>query len=253
MFNAFYNRLVKYKLVVCGDPLSKIIKFFSKTIYYFPGFLRIIYSRYIMRWPTVGVFPGELYLHDKFWERRLKVSTTGLKDTELHDGLRYEATPYLLIRDIFDRMALTEDDVLVDLGCGKARTLCFSERFCKAKLLGVEYDNKLADTAKENLKNTAVEVSCMKAQDFDYSKITAIYLYNPFGEKTVAAVLEKLHQSLIDNPRKVKIAYANPVHDDLLASLDWLEFEETWSTKQYPHFYVFPRHGRAVSFWHTKI
>lgn len=229
--------------------IHKGIRFIARLYADLPEVRRIILSRYIKRAPTVGAFPYELFLHEKFWERYFRLSTGGLKKSALEDGTFYEATPYLMIRDIFDKLALTENDEFVDLGCGKGRALFVGARVCKAKLKGVEYDEELAGEAILNINNPDVEICQGKAEDLDYSTATVVYLYNPFGSKTLKAVLDRLKQSLRDNPRRLRIVYSNPLHESVFESLDWLKKTDTWTIPQYPGFHILPGHDRAVSFW----
>lgn len=57
---------------------------------------------------------------------------------------------------------------------------------------------------------------------FDVKDGTIFYLANPFGEKTITAVIENIRKSLVNNPRKIRIAYYCAVCKDLLDSRDWL-------------------------------
>ena len=67
------------------------------------------------------------------------------------------------------------------------------------------------------------------AVDFNYDRTTAIVMFHPFGAATMDQVLDRLEKSLTERPRRLQIAYANPVFDDLLKSRTWLEPTELWT------------------------
>jgi len=217
--------------------------------------LRILFSRYIRRaLYTQGALAIEQKLHNRFWEWRFKAQTYGLQDTDIADGTRYEPTPYLLLTEIFNRLELNDQDVYVDLGCGKGRSLLVAAQRNIRKIVGVEYDKDLLAIARSNLARLArikptLELIYGMAQSFDFSEVTCIFLYNPFGAETLTQVLEHIAVSLRSNPRPFRLAYANPQHDHVLAALPWLEQFDMWEEKFYPDFIVYPPQPRAVSFW----
>jgi hypothetical protein len=53
--------------------------------------------------------------------------------------------------------------------------------------------------------------------DFEFPRSPSlVYMYNPFGGDTLAAVLRRLEESVRDHPRDVVIAYVSPRHGHLL-------------------------------------
>jgi hypothetical protein len=133
------------------------------------------------------------------------------------ERLRYEALNYRAIRLISDRLALGADDVLCDAGCGMGRIICFFASSPLKACVGVEYDPALADAARRNIarlrgRRSPATVVTGDAACHDYGQVTALFMYNPFGMQTLRAVLGSLSSSLDTNPRRIQIAYANPVH-----------------------------------------
>jgi len=41
-------------------------------------------------------------------------------------------------------------------------------------------------------------------------------MFNPFGPATLAAVLKRIRESLVKQPRKICVVYYNPLHLDVL-------------------------------------
>jgi SAM-dependent methyltransferase len=109
----------------------------------------------------------------------------------------------------------------VDLGCGKGRALVVAAEFGWRRLVGVEFDPVLAARAKENAASYSHRR--LSSPDLSFKIIegdAAIYeppagpfllfMYNPFGEQTAAAVIDRAIQSWRSDPRPVTVVYAFP-------------------------------------------
>lgn len=215
---------------------------------------RLMLGRYLRKDPVVGAIPYEINLHDKYWERRLKLDTGGWEPVEMEDGMLYEATPYLVLHDILRHLELGPDDVFVDLGCGKGRVTCVAAHGTPGKVVGVEQDEDFLEDARVNLAalpGAKAEVALHHglAQDFDFDQATVVFLFNPFGAKTLEEVMELLHASLERNPRRLRIVYVNPVHEHVLADRPWLTNTQTWPSEAYAEFEIQPPNPRLVTFW----
>ena len=67
----------------------------------------------------------------------------------------------------------------------------------------------------KELKNC--KIYNLDANDFnDYENIDFVYMYNPFGNKTMKSVLDNINKSRINKPRDILILYKNPIENDLL-------------------------------------
>jgi len=178
--------------------------------------------------------------NDHRWDKKLGIETgwfpllgskkLGSAAGANKDGTRYEAATYSRLLALADVLKPSEQDVFVDLGCGKGRVV-FVMSTCKVKKsIGVEFDEALANDAKRNLKNmrvphAPVEIIQGDAADFDSSEITILYMYNPFGPKTMEQVLLNLKNGWLARPRQIRIYYCNPLCRDLVSAQDWLKFE----------------------------
>jgi cyclopropane fatty-acyl-phospholipid synthase-like methyltransferase len=152
---------------------------------------------------------------------------------------------------VLERLGLRPQDVFIDLGCGRGRVLCCAARHQVREVIGVEDMTELAKTAEANLRGmkgartARRRVICGKAQDFDCAGITAIFMYNPFGPRTLDQVLAKLKSSLAHGPetQKFRLAYVNPVYESVMARVGWLERYDHWPTER------MPERKLSVSFW----
>jgi len=135
---------------------------------------------------------------------------------------------YLRLLALRAALAPTENDVLVDLGCGTGRALFVFARAGLRCVRGVDFHGETCRLAAENVRRFAnraqarVEIVHQDAAAYPFSDETIVYLFNPFGRATLRAVLENLRASLLARPRRVRIGYYHPLHGDLLDSVPWL-------------------------------
>jgi SAM-dependent methyltransferase len=187
-------------------------------------------------------------LTDALWERRLGITTTGGAASLHPDAHRYGYLAYHTWVSVFDFLGLGPADVVVDLGCGKGRVTCLAAQYPVRKSIGVEIDPPLCGMAIANgqrlrRQRAPVRFVCASATEFDFDAATVITLFHPFGAETMQAVLRRLESSLVRHPRRLRIAYGNPVHGAVLAAKPWLELFETWNPRpwsrvKFPfHFY----------------
>ncbi|MHB0999047.1 MAG: methyltransferase domain-containing protein [Armatimonadota bacterium] len=174
-------------------------------------------------------------LSDRLYERKIGLNTCGNYDMEKdislgQDTVGYEPTYYFRLKMIFERVKLTPDDVLIDIGCGKGRVLLYAAHFGLRKLIGIEMSDKLAEIAKDNVKRndmeSVIKIIQADAAKVDLSKGTVFYMNNPFGAVTMKMVFDNIGRSLTANPRRIRIVYLYPSQEAVLDSMDWLESEE---------------------------
>lgn len=170
---------------------------------------------------------------DWLWELRLGVRTGGRREIDYRDAARYQPVPYCAVERVLDRLALGPRDVFADIGSGKGRVVLAAARRPLREAIGVEIDADLHRIATENLRHlhgahAPVRLEQRDAATFDFTEVTAICFFNPFGEATMAAVLRRLGESLRLYRRPVRIAYLNPVCTHQFFTQPWLELFETW-------------------------
>jgi SAM-dependent methyltransferase len=137
----------------------------------------------------------------------------------------------------------------IDLGCGKGRTLLMAAQYPFKEVLGVEVSPLLCEIASQNIKKylTAdkgarcknIRVSCENALNFRFPETNLlVYMFNPFSGYIVHGVVHNLQRFHAVTGRKVLVAYARPVEDQILqnsgAFVKRMEYQtihpnETWS------------------------
>jgi len=122
-----------------------------------------------------------------------------------------------------NKCIINDNDVLVDVGCGKGRVINYWLLLnIKNKIYGIEIDNKIAKwTANRLKKYSNVEIICGDVIQNIPKDASIFYLFNPFN----GLILEKFKNILeetFQNPG-IKIVYYNPQHLDVFkSSIDWV-------------------------------
>jgi len=135
----------------------------------------------------------------------------------------YQPTPARHIFDLIDRIALTERDVLVDLGSGLGHVPLLVSICTNARSIGVEVEAAYVDCARrcaERLNRNNVTFLQRDARLADLSSGTVFYLYTPFTGNVLRAVLDRLRQEAIG--REIRICTFGPC-TPIIAKELWLE------------------------------
>jgi predicted RNA methylase len=134
--------------------------------------------------------------------------------------------------------------------CGKGKSICCAARSVVREVVGIDMSPDLLAIARANVaslrgKRSPVRLALSLAEEFDYSGVTVVYLFNPFGARTLSNVLCKL-QHAAQERGVVRIAYVQPVHESVFREQPWLEEIDRWQP-----FKVFAQRC-AVSFWRSR-
>lgn len=119
-----------------------------------------------------------------------KVCRTDLSESIYKDGRHTMVhTDYHVLRDIFARVPVTTNDVLVDIGCGEGRVINFwLSQGWKNPIIGIEAVEAVADEARKRYRkypNVSIVTGDALA-NLPWNG-TLFYLYNPFSDETVTS------------------------------------------------------------------
>src|SRR4051812_12995957 len=155
-----------------------------------------------------------------FFERPAGVETAmvvRLNDVGLGgpDRVDYEPSPWLVLGRVLPRESVGENDVFIDVGCGKGRVVLQAAMYPFRRVVGVELSPELHATAERNVARSMARLTCrnielVQADVLDYEfpdDVTIAYFFNPFEGEVFGAVVEKLVASLRRNPRSLRIIY----------------------------------------------
>ena len=152
---------------------------------------------------------------------------TGQK-SEVGDQARYVPIDYIALMYLFAGIKFRPHDVFVDIGCGLGRAVLIAARRRIRAAIGIEYDPVLARQAEGNKRTLRgaranIDIRKQDAARADFDEGTIFWMYNPFGERTMSTVLDRLRLSLRTNPRDILIVYAHPRLSRQVDQQHWLQ------------------------------
>lgn len=188
-------------------------------------------------------------------EKKYGINTTGqdelinLEDLgiDITHATIYMPVNYALLEETFKQLnhltikplnpALPSGRHFLDIGCGKGRALCMAAHHGFMKVTGLDFSRSLCEMATENLAKTKQQLPELQYtvinNDAFYFEIPedvdCIFLFNPFDEIIMSAVVNNIFSSLQNNPRKISIIYVNPLHKELFLKAG---YTQSWETKR---------------------
>ena len=93
--------------------------------------------------------------------------------------------------------------------------------------MGIEISTEYVERARQNAKRlkgskAPIVIIIADAAEADYSEGTIYCLFNPFDTKTLEVVLERIHQSVRQCTRRIRVVYFNASFGNVLESCGWL-------------------------------
>ena len=170
--------------------------------------------------------------NEKTWDLSLQIHTRGRDDLNADQYHHpYEPTPYCVLERLVGSGFFKEGDVVLDYGCGKGRVGFFLSYRTKAKSIGIEYDERIYQSALENNK-TAVprakaEFVSVRAEEFDVPQdVSRCYFFNPFSVEILRQVMARIMESYYAAPREILLFfyYLSDEFMCYLMTVDGLEF-----------------------------
>ena len=170
--------------------------------------------------------------HEKAWDTSLRIQTCGrdeLGADEYHHP--YEPTPYSVLERLANSALIGKDDVVLDYGCGKGRVGFFLSYRTKAKTIGIEYDERIYQSALENHKTTVSGIKTgfvlTRAEEYEVpDEVNRCYFFNPFTVEILHKVMARIMESWYASPREIFLFFYYPADDFLsyLMTVDEVEF-----------------------------
>lgn len=170
--------------------------------------------------------------NENTWDKLLQIKTSGRDDSN-SDQYRYpyEPTPYRVLERLANSGFIRKKDVVLDYGCGKGRVDFFLSYQTKANTIGVEYDERIYQSALEN-QRTAVsrgksEFVLTRAEEYEVpSEVNRFYFFNPFSVELLRKVMARMIESYYENPREALLFFYYPSEEYIsyLMTVDELEF-----------------------------
>ena len=148
-----------------------------------------------------------------------------IPDNRVTHAFRYQTPIVEVFLDLLSTLSISYDDFFfVDLGSGKGRALLLASQFPFKEIIGVELSETLHRTVCRNIqiykdeqqRCHKIQSVCEDAANYDipHEKVV-FYLFNPFDEHVMCAVLLNIEDSICKYPRDIYIVYLKPVCRDL--------------------------------------
>jgi SAM-dependent methyltransferase len=188
-----------------------------------------------------GLINSWLMLKDeKRYERYFGIITASLKKSSSHEFFHYQGASYRVLFRIFSQLPEhVKKYSFFDIGCGKGRAVFVAEHAGFDRCTGVEIDQDLVITAKQNavlyhLKRpgSVIHFEVGNALEYNYeSQPTVYFLFNPFNEfvlrQVVASIISKTSEEtwfVYMNPR-----FPGPFHENRIRLV--AELKTRWYTE----------------------
>ncbi len=122
------------------------------------------------------------------------------------------------LKKAFSNLNITNQDSILDIGCGKGSAIRVLLKFNFNKVDGIELSEYLAKKAINNfnkLNNFKPKIFQQNVLEFkDYNNYNYFYLYNPFPGSVFSEFLTLINKQVRE--KDIYIVYNNPVCHDLL-------------------------------------
>ena len=169
---------------------------------------------------------------EQSWDLSLGIKTVGRDETgaDAHHH-PYEPTPYSVLERLADSGLIGAEDVVLDYGCGKGRVDFFLSYRAKAKTIGIEYDERIYQSALENQKSADLkaraEFVLTNAESYEVPQdVNRCYFFNPFTARILRKVMARIVESYYEAPREIFLFFYYPADEYMayLMTVDELEF-----------------------------
>lgn len=167
---------------------------------------------------------------------RLKNIT--VKSKNINHASIYQACNFYVLEKGFDYLCgINANNNITDFGCGKGRVLVVAAYYGFKNITGIDFAKALCVAAEKNIAKSknlfpSANINVLHEDVVDYKirkEETVFFFFNPFDEFIMLRVVKNILASLKENPRKIFVMYANPVHKEIFLSAG---FEEEYYLKK---------------------
>ncbi len=204
-------------------------------------------------WGTIKAFTEQfgLFIRDSFPDRRRSrfgdidydcdfgVDTTwarlplSVRLRELFTERLYQPTDPTEFHDVLAQVpADFSQFAFIDLGSGKGRALLLASEYPFREIIGIEVQPELNRIAQKNIilfpsdgrRCHHISSLCMDAREFQFpNDPILLYLFNPFPDYVLKAVMANFEKSLRARPRPAFVIYNTPMEFHVFESIDYLK------------------------------
>jgi SAM-dependent methyltransferase len=185
---------------------------------------------------SIGIRNVVAWLAERWFDSIRGIDTAGRVFLYKADGppetnplyLDYQPTPVRTMRALLRQLdPAMRSSTFVDFGSGKGRVLLLAAEFSFARVIGVEFDERLHRTACKNIGAFRGRRHCRnvesvlgRAEEFAVpSGDLVLYFFHPFEAAIMERILDNVVRSYRENPRKILLLLFRASHADLVERL----------------------------------
>lgn len=167
-----------------------------------------------------------------------KLKNLAVKGNNILHASIYQGCNYKVLEKGFDFISgLNHTNDFIDFGCGKGRALAVAAAYGFSDISGIDFAPALCNFAENNIKqlknlypDTKFSIICEDAAGYKIKPAqTVFFLFNPFSQVIMLAVIKNILASLKEKERKIYVMYANPVYKEIFLSAG---FDEIYHFKK---------------------
>ena len=194
--------------------------------------------------------------YEKDIDNELHIETCEFDDSkEDYNHRAYEPTPYNVLDLLIESEFISENDFVVDMGCGKGRVGFYLADKVGCSVKGIEFDPDIYEKACENLAsyiehkldnmaehtngdeqditiktdeiNAKISFQNISAEKYEIDdKENVFFFFNPFSVKILSKVLSNIENSFYNCNRDIKLIFYYPTLEYVgeLMAHDMLDF-----------------------------
>jgi hypothetical protein len=138
---------------------------------------------------------------------------------------RYEAVSFYMLEQLFTAFRkISNQNSIIDLGCGKGRMMMVAPHFGFVDIKGIDFAKELCAQAIENMKTIekkfpqiSWKVLNQNVEDYEIDASDSVFfMFNPFKSLVLKKFIKKLDHSCNHFPRTTYFIYASPQDQQIL-------------------------------------
>jgi SAM-dependent methyltransferase len=193
--------------------------------------------------PLIALF---IIYYEIVGERKYNINTIGAdelksleeKGIDISHATMYMPVNYYILEHLMREIVkYASNKTFLDIGCGKGRPMIVAAYYGFEEIVGIDFSKEFCEdvtnaAALYKEKNPAVNFSIINNDAFYFEipeNVTAIFLFNPFDDVIMNGVISNILKSQQQNPRTIRVLYANPQYKSLFLNK---EFKEIYHIKK---------------------
>ncbi|MEZ3503198.1 MAG: class I SAM-dependent methyltransferase [Lachnospiraceae bacterium] len=178
----------------------------------------LIYQKLCELWQWIARKNDHLFRGDADFSGWVSQEKAGFTEQR---GNKYQPSTDAVVR-VLKRFPISEQDAVIDIGCGKGKAMYLMSRFPFGKIRGYDLSEQLVNIANQNFRKLHLgrcEAIQADAATFRYyDGFNYFYIYNSFPQEIFEVMIGHVLESIRRKPRKCRFIYLHPVCHDYVVN-----------------------------------